>query len=87
MSNGKNEELIEIEVIKVNKRIKIPKEIREEIKRMKLFSKLKFMEYELITCPKTKKDQSPLLCLTCEYFVRRVKGKVYCRYKETTSSQ
>ena len=70
----------EIPVEKVDKTIRVPREIREEIKRMGLESKIKFMRKELIECPMYKKRISPLYCLLCEYFVRRVKGIVYCKY-------
>jgi len=70
----------EIPVEKVDKTIRVPREIREEIKRMGLESKIKFMRKELIECPMHKKRISPLYCLLCEYFVRRVKGIVYCKY-------
>jgi len=70
----------EIAVKKINKSVRIPKEIRSEIKRMRLESKIKFMKKELVNCPLHKKEISPLYCLLCEYFVRRVKGVVYCRY-------
>lgn len=65
---------------KTDKTVRIPKELREEIKRMGLESKIKFMRKELIDCPLHKKKISPLYCLVCDYFVRRVKGVVYCKY-------
>jgi len=69
-----------IEVKKSNKLIRIPKEIREEIKRLGISSKIKFMQRELIECPMTSRDQSPIICMTCNHFLRRIKGKIYCKY-------
>ncbi len=65
---------------KVDRTVRVPKEIREEIKRMGIERKVKFMKKELIHCPMTDMDQSPMICMTCEYFVRRVKGIIHCKY-------
>jgi len=69
-----------IQVKKVNKTVRVPKEVREEIKKLGIERKVKFMKKELIFCPMTNKEQSPLICMTCDYFVRRVKGVIHCRY-------
>jgi hypothetical protein len=71
-----------IPVKKIDKTVRIPKEIREEIKRLRIERKVKFMKKELLLCPLTNKEQSPIICMTCEYFSRRIKGKVYCKYQE-----
>jgi len=70
----------EIKIEKTDKTVRIPKALREEIKRMGLESKIKFMKKELVYCPLHGKKISPIYCITCKYFVRRVKGVVYCRY-------
>ncbi len=72
----------QIPVKKVGKTVRIPKEIREEIKKLGIERKVKFMKRELVLCPKTEKEQSPMICMVCEYFVRRVKGVIYCKYPE-----
>ena len=70
----------EIKVEKSEKTVRISREIRDEIKRMGLDSKIKFMRKELINCPKYGKKVSPVYCLLCEYFVRRFKGVIHCKY-------
>jgi iron-sulfur cluster repair protein YtfE (RIC family) len=71
-----------ITVKKVEKTVRVPKEIREEIKKLGIERKVKFMKKELILCPMTKKEQSPIICMTCEYFLRRVRGVIHCKYPE-----
>ena len=71
-----------IPVNKVEKTVRVPKEIREEIKKLGIERKVKFMKKELVLCPKTGEEQSPMICMVCDYFVRRVKGVIYCRYPE-----
>jgi hypothetical protein len=70
----------EIKIEKVDKTVRVSRELREEIKRMGLESKIKFMRKELVDCPLQKKKISPLYCLVCEYFVRRYKGVIHCKY-------
>lgn len=70
----------QINVIKVNKTVPIPREVSEEIKQLGLERKVRFMKKEVVLCPLSQKEQSPLICITCNYFVKRVKGVVYCKY-------
>lgn len=65
---------------KIDKTVRVPKEVSEEIKRLGIGKKVKFMKKELVLCPMTNKDQSPLICMTCEYFARRIKGLIHCKY-------
>ena len=71
-----------ISVKKVERSTRIPKEIREEIKRLGIERKVKFMKKELLLCPLSNKEQSPMICMVCEYFTRRVRGVIHCKYPE-----
>ena len=73
--------MIQIKVEKTNKTQRIPKEVKEKLKDLGIYSKLQFMKKEIINCPKTGKVQSPIYCFLCEYFARRIKGVIYCKYK------
>ncbi len=70
----------EIPVTKVDKTVRIPREISEKVKQLGLKKEIKYMKKEIIDCPLHKKEISPIYCLVCPYFVRRVKGKIYCKY-------
>lgn len=69
-----------IPVKKVDKTVRVPKKVREEIKQLGIERKVRFMKRELVLCPLSGKEQSPLLCMTCQYFVRRIKGVIHCKY-------
>jgi hypothetical protein len=71
-----------IPVKKVDKTIRVPKEIREEIKRLGIERKVKFMKKEVLFCPMNSKEQSPMICMVCEYFARRIRGVIHCKYPE-----
>ena len=70
----------QIPVKKVDKTIRVPREVREEIKRLGIERKVRFMKKELVFCPLANKEQSPMICMTCEYFARRIKGVIHCKY-------
>lgn len=69
-----------LEVIKTEKRQKLDKAILEKLKGTQMYKRVKFMKKELVNCPKEKKLLSPLYCMVCPYFRKRVKGKIYCDY-------
>ena len=73
--------MIQIKVEKTEKAQRISKEVREKLKSLGIYGKIQFMRKEIIKCPKTGKIQSPIYCFLCEYFSRRIKGVIYCKYE------
>lgn len=71
-----------IQVEKVEKSIRIPRDVIRSLKEIGLYGKIKFMRKEVLLCPLAQSKRSPIVCLTCQYFVRRVKGLVYCKYTD-----
>ena len=69
-----------LEITKTEKPQKVSKEVIEKLKEMQMYNRVKFMKNELIYCPKESKEISPLNCMVCSHFKRRVKGKIYCDY-------
>ncbi|RLG58604.1 hypothetical protein DRN86_05440 [Candidatus Geothermarchaeota archaeon] len=69
-----------LDVIKTEKPQKIDKKIMSKLKEAGMYRKVSFMRKELVNCPKESKQISPLNCMICEYFMRRIKGKIYCKY-------
>jgi len=72
----------EIPVRKVDKTIRIPREISEKVKAMGLKKEIKYMKKELVDCPLYQKEISPIYCLVCPHFARRIKGVIHCKYGE-----
>ncbi len=70
----------EIPVKKVDKTVRVPREISEKVKKLGLKKEIKYMKKELIDCPMYGKEVSPIYCLVCEYFSKRIKGVIYCKY-------
>ena len=62
----------------LDKPMKVPKELLDELKGVVSKSMLARMRREAVECP--VKGLVPFAeCFLCERFVRRVKGEVYCR--------
>lgn len=76
--------MIKIPVEKTEKSQRVPREISERIKELGIYSKVKFMKKELVTCPMREKKISPMYCMQCQYFSRRIKGVIYCKFDEAT---
>lgn len=70
----------ELKIEKLGGRVKLDKEVLEEIKALGLRSRLKAFKSEGVKCPKAGEKVPFAQCFVCEYFVRRVKGVVHCRY-------
>ncbi len=70
----------EIKVIKLDKPLKVPKDLIKEggfgLSKKLISSMLR----EAIICVIDNKQKSFIECYLCKYFVRRVKGVVHCRY-------
>ncbi len=74
--------MIQIPVEKTEKIQRVPKEITTKLKEMGILNRVKFMKKELVFCPMRNAKISPMYCIQCPFFLRRVKGVVYCRYDE-----
>lgn len=70
----------ELKVEKLSGRVKVGKEIIEELKALGLKSKLKTFKSEGVDCPMAGEKVPFARCFVCEHFVRRVKGVVHCKY-------
>jgi hypothetical protein len=79
MSKEKEYEYI-IDINKVSGKVCVPEEVLEELKKSIKGSFLRSMKNETVVCPIIGKSISFLYCYgKCSNFVRRVKGKLYCR--------
>ncbi|RLE79922.1 MAG: hypothetical protein DRJ51_06845 [Thermoprotei archaeon] len=68
-----------VDVIPAPKRFRIPREVQEELKSALGRSMIARLKKEAVHCP-VRGDVIPfLICYTCKNFIRRVKGRVYCR--------
>jgi len=72
---------MEISVRKTEKKWKINREVAKRLRDLKIYGRVKFMIKEVVSCPK-EGDISPINCLICPYYLRRVKGKIYCNYNK-----
>ncbi len=68
-----------IPVRKSEKSIRIGKELREQLKELRLLKTVSFMRKELVFCPLKNEEISPIHCVVCENFGRRIKGVIYCK--------
>ena len=68
-----------VEVIKLDKPIRVPRKYSEKFKGILSARKIRRMKYEAVECPVMKKRVAFLECYFCPNFVRRVMGLVYCR--------
>ncbi len=68
-----------VEVRQVNRSMRVPREVVEEIRRAVGRKMISRMRREVVECPVTGKTTPFLICFTCKNFIRRVMGKVYCR--------
>ena len=72
-------EPIRVKVKTLEKPARIPRERLEEFKGILSRSMINRMKREAVDCP-VKKQTIPFLeCFTCENFLRRVKGEIYCK--------
>jgi len=71
-----------IPVRTTDKRIKIPKEVKEQLKELRLYSRVKKMKSDVVDCPVKGKEVPFFECFLCKNFIRRVRGVVYCRGEE-----
>ncbi|NIM46514.1 MAG: hypothetical protein GTN80_11890 [Nitrososphaeria archaeon] len=71
--------MIKIQVKKVDKPGRIPREVRERLKELRMTRRLSFMKKERLLCPIMKDEITPVNCFACEYFARRIKGFVHCK--------
>jgi hypothetical protein len=73
----------EIKVIKLDKPLKVSKDLIEEAKVGLSKKMINNMRKEAIMCIKDNKQKSFIECYLCRYFVRRIKGVVHCKYTES----
>jgi hypothetical protein len=77
----------EIPVRKVEEAAKIKKQIKTQIKDMGLTRRTSFMKKERLDCPMLKEEITPLTCMVCPYYRRRVMGFVHCAFPEEDSEE
>jgi len=70
---------VQIKVETLDKPMRIPKEKLEEFKGVLSKGMINRMRKEAVRCPVKNKTVAFLECFTCEKFLRRVKGEVYCK--------
>lgn len=73
----------EIKIIKLDKPLKISKDLIDEAKMGLSRKMINNMLREAIICAIDNEQKSFIECYLCKYFVRRVKGVVHCRYSLT----
>ena len=69
----------EVKVIKLDKSLRIPKEITSQLSGILSRKKISQLKKEAVECPVLGKQVPFLQCFVCKNFVRRVRGIVYCR--------
>jgi len=72
----------EINVIKLDKPMKVPKEISKQLKGIGSRKFISQLKREAIDCPVLNRRLSFLECYVCPNFVRRIRGVVYCKGHE-----
>ncbi|MBS7644745.1 MAG: hypothetical protein QW569_02735 [Candidatus Bathyarchaeia archaeon] len=68
-----------INVIQVDKAIKIPKESLEALKGVLGARRVAKMKMEAVECPIRGKKLSFVECFSCPNFIRRVRGTIHCK--------
>lgn len=69
-----------LNIDKVSTKVSIPRSVLEELRKSIRGKFLESMKKEIVTCPIVGKSVSFLYCYgVCSNFVRRVRGKLYCR--------
>lgn len=68
-----------VEVRKIDKAQRIPREILDEVKGVISSKMVSSMRKEVVSCPVQSVDIPFLICFTCSNFIRRVSGKIHCR--------
>ncbi|ABL77742.1 hypothetical protein [Thermofilum pendens] len=70
----------ELEVIKLEKPMKVDEKLLEDLKNARISRKMiSEMKKEAVQCPILGRQVSFLQCYNCKNFVRRVRGRVFCR--------
>lgn len=70
----------ELEVIKLEKPMKVDEKLLEDLKNARISRKMiSEMKKEAVQCPVLGRQVSFLQCYNCKNFVRRVRGRVFCR--------
>jgi len=69
----------EVNVIKLEKSMKVPKDLVERFKGGLSRKRIAALKKEAVECPVKGKMVSFLECFFCKNFIRRVRGVVYCR--------
>jgi len=72
----------EVPVISLERAMRVPKALSEELKNLPSKKMLRKMKREAVDCPVKGKRVSFIECYLCPNFVRRVRGIVYCRGEE-----
>lgn len=70
----------EIKVIKLDKPLKVPKDLIKEGSLGLSRKMVNNMLREAVICVIENKQKSFIECYLCKYFVRRIKGVVHCKY-------
>lgn len=72
----------EVNVMKLKRSMRVPKELVERFKGGLSRKKIAALKKEAVECPVRGEMTSFLECFFCKNFVRRVRGTVYCRGEE-----
>ncbi|MEM3670766.1 MAG: hypothetical protein QW767_03375 [Thermoprotei archaeon] len=71
----------QIPVYTVDKVFPVDKELVKQLREMKISRGfLNSMKSQAVNCPMVGGESPAIKCLACQYFVRRVKGTVYCKF-------
>ncbi len=70
---------LKLPVKTLEKPLKVPKEKLEEFKGVLSRGMISRMKKEAVDCPVKGRLVPFFECFTCERFVRRVRGEVYCK--------
>lgn len=68
----------EIRVRKVETPAKIERSALNRLKELRLTRRVSFMKKERVPCPLRGEEISPIYCLLCDHYRRRVKGVIHC---------
>ncbi|MFQ5871118.1 MAG: hypothetical protein ACE5IB_03020 [Candidatus Geothermarchaeales archaeon] len=70
----------QIQVVKTDSVAKMDRQLRSQIKDLGMSRRASFMKKERLQCPMLSEEITPLTCLVCPHFRRRVMGFVHCNY-------
>ncbi len=79
MQRGGSDHKYEVGVIALDKPLRVPKELAEQLRGLVSRRKIGALKREAVECPVKGRLVPFLECFACKNFVRRVRGVVHCR--------